>query len=72
MSKHAFVKKLIRDGEIGEIHFFRSDFGFPPRDKNDIRYNKNLGGGALLDAGSYVVKAAQLFLGPDLILGSAF
>ena len=70
--QHAFVKKLIRDGEIGEIHFFRSDFGFPPRDKNDIRYNKNLGGGALLDAGSYVVKAAQLFLGPDLILGSAF
>jgi predicted dehydrogenase len=70
--QHAFVHKLIKDGEIGEIHFFKSSFGFPPRSKDDIRYNKKLGGGALLDAGGYVVKAAQLFLGPSLELGSAF
>ncbi len=71
-NQHAFVEKLIKDGEIGEIHFFRSSFGFPPRNKDDIRYNKKLGGGALLDAGGYVVKAAQLFLGPVLKLGCAF
>ncbi len=70
--QHTFVKKLIRDGEIGDVHFFKSSFGFPPRSKDDIRYNKKLGGGALLDAGGYVVKAAQLFLGPDLTLGGAF
>ncbi len=71
-SQHAFVQQLIKDGEIGEMHFFKSSFGFPPRSKNDIRYNKKLGGGALLDAGGYVVKAAQLFLGPALTLGGAF
>ncbi|MEW6602128.1 MAG: gfo/Idh/MocA family oxidoreductase, partial [Nitrospirota bacterium] len=39
---------------------------------DDIRYSKDLGGGALLDAGGYVVKAVQMFLGPDLKLGGAF
>ena len=70
--QHAFVEKLIRDDEIGDVHFFKSSFGFPPRKKDDIRYHKKLGGGALLDAGGYVVKAAQMFLGPDLTLGGAF
>jgi len=70
--QHAFVEKLIRDGAIGDIHFFKSSFGFPARSKDDIRYNKVLGGGALLDAGAYVIKAVQLFLGSSLILGSAF
>lgn len=69
--QHAFVDKLIKDGEIGEVHFLRSSFGFPPRSKDDIRYDKKLGGGALLDAGGYVVKAAQLFLGNDLTLRGA-
>ena len=53
-NQHAFVQKIIEDGEIGDIHFFKSSFGFPPRRKDDIRYNKELGGGALLDAGGYV------------------
>ena len=70
--QHAFAKQLIKEDEIGEINFFKSSFGFPPRSKNDIRYNKDLGGGALLDAGGYVVKAAQMFLGSRLKLGGAF
>ncbi len=71
-NQHSFVQNLIKDGEIGEIHFFRSSFGFPPRATDDIRYSKKLGGGALLDAGGYVVKAAQQFLGPHLELRGAF
>ncbi len=70
--QHNFVKELIAEGAIGDIRFFESSFGFPPRDNGDIRYNKQLGGGVLLDAGGYVVKAAQMFLGPELTLGSAF
>ncbi len=59
-----FVKcKLV---EIGETKLFRSSFGFPKfSDKANFRYNKNLGGGALLDAGAYTIKASQLFLGLD-------
>jgi len=70
--QHAFVDKLIRNGDIGEIHFLKSSFGFPPRKQDDIRYNKKLGGGALLDAGGYVLKAAQLFLGSDLTIRGAY
>jgi len=71
-SQHAHIKDLIDAGEIGEIRSFRSSFGFPPfKDDENIRYNKELGGGALLDAGGYTVKAAQLILGLDLeVLGS--
>jgi hypothetical protein len=63
-SQHAFVKKMLMDGEIGEVRSFRSSFGFPPfEDSLNIRYNKELGGGALLDAGAYTLKATQFMLG---------
>jgi len=71
-SQHRWVKDLIKQGELGEIKLFRSTFGFPPLSEYNFRYNRNIGGGALLDAGAYVVKACTLFLGNNLILlGSA-
>jgi len=60
-SQHQFVKKLIGSGEIGQPVHFQAWFGFPPLNENDFRYNKELGGGALLDAGSYTVHAARHF-----------
>ena len=64
--QHNFVKELIEQGEIGELRCFRSSFGFPPLDEGNFRYNKALGGGALLDAAAYTVRASQLFLGNDI------
>jgi len=64
--QHHLVKKIINDGKIGEIRCFRSSFGFPPLPSDNFRYSKELGGGALLDAAAYTVKASQLFLGMDL------
>lgn len=61
--QHTIVKKLINDFEIGEIRSFRSSFGFPPLQKQNFRYNKSLGGGALLDAGGYPLRAANFILG---------
>jgi NDP-hexose-3-ketoreductase len=70
-SQQTWVKDLIASGELGDIHLLRCTFGFPPLPRNNFRYDRHLGGGALLDAGAYVVKASQLFLGPDLnILGA--
>ena len=37
--------------ELGELRLIRIDFGFPFRGAGDFRYNKELGGGALLDCG---------------------
>jgi predicted dehydrogenase len=64
-----FIKTLVKDGKIGELRCIRSSFGFPPfPDKNNIRYKKELGGGALLDCGAYPIKIAQEFLGKELFV----
>lgn len=66
------IKELIFSGAIGEIRNIKSSFGFPPfSDKENIRYKKELGGGALLDAGAYPLKLAQELLGNNLFVDSA-
>ena len=58
------VNNIVKSGEIGDIRLYRISFGFPMRAQNDFRYNKALGGGALLDCGGYTLKYASLLLGP--------
>lgn len=69
--QHQWVLDFLSQGHLGEVHLFRCTFGFPPLAKGNFRYDLGLGGGALLDAGGYVLKAAQAFLGPDLSLVGA-
>ena len=57
------IHDLIAQGEIGKVRQYRISFGFPRRAANDFRYNKSLGGGALLDAGGYCMKYASWLLG---------
>lgn len=60
----AELNEIIAKGdEIGMPRLYRIAFGFPRRSLNDFRYNKKLGGGALLDAGGYTMKYASLLLG---------
>ena len=71
-SQLAKIKELISSGKIGELRCFRSSFGFSGLpSENDIRYQKSLGGGALLDAGAYPLKIAQMFLGLDIEVTAA-
>ena len=59
------IQSIIERGEqIGEPRLYRITFGFPRRAQNDFRYNKALGGGALLDAGGYTLRYASELLGP--------
>lgn len=62
-SQIEWIKNKISEGVIGDIRLIRIDFGFPFRGANDFRYNKALGGGALLDCGGYTLKLAGMFLG---------
>lgn len=62
------VNEIVRSGEIGDVRLYRISFGFPMRAQNDFRYNKALGGGALLDCGGYTMKYASMLLGPTAIL----
>ena len=62
--QHRYVKQLLDEGVIGAVRCFRSSFGFPPfKDAGNIRYQRALGGGALLDVGAYTVKATTFMLG---------
>lgn len=57
------INDVVKSGEIGNVRLYRISFGFPLRQLNDFRYNKDLGGGALLDAGGYCMKYARYLLG---------
>lgn len=59
------ISDVVKSGEIGEVRLIRIDFGFPDRGKNDFRYIKSLGGGALLDCGGYTFKYANYLLGGE-------
>lgn len=67
-----FIQDQLDQGYLGELKLLRSSFGFPPlEDKDNIRYLKAVGGGALLDAGAYTIKVSQIFLGSDIYIDSA-
>lgn len=57
------IDEIVKSGEIGEVRLYRISFGFPMRAVDDFRYNKALGGGALIDAGGYTIKYAARLLG---------
>jgi dTDP-3,4-didehydro-2,6-dideoxy-alpha-D-glucose 3-reductase len=70
-SQHDKVKQLLAQNEIGELRFFSASFGFPPLSKDNFRYNPNLGGGALFDAGAYPVRATYFLLGDQMQISGA-
>jgi predicted dehydrogenase len=70
------MRELVEDGAIGEVRSVQADLGvardFDPQDR---LFSLELGGGALLDLGVYVVSFAQMVLGaPDTVdvVGSCF
>lgn len=71
-SQLQFIREQLESKILGDIRIVRSTFCFPPfADSNNIRYKKDLGGGALLDAGAYPIKLSQIILGNDLEVTSA-
>lgn len=60
------IKEIVDRGDIGKVRLYRLAFGFPKRASNDFRYNKELGGGALLDCGGYTVNLAAMLLGETI------
>ena len=67
------VKKLVQNGEIGSLTQITGDFLIQREyDPEHRLYNLDLGGGALLDIGVYLLSVAQFFAGkPDEIDGVA-
>ncbi|AJE81083.1 oxidoreductase domain-containing protein [Streptomyces albus] len=70
-TQHEFAAKLAASGRLGRLASFQASFSIPPLPKDDIRYDPDLGGGALLDVGVYPLRAASLLLGPELRVAGA-
>jgi predicted dehydrogenase len=56
------IKNLVRT-EIGSIKLITANFGIPNLDSKDIRYSKELGGGAILDMLIYPLTFALDYMG---------
>lgn len=67
-SQFNWIRAKLQDGIIGELKLLRATFSFPAFDAGNIRNKSELGGGALFDAGAYVLKISSLILGDDLDL----
>ncbi|MGY8827792.1 MAG: Gfo/Idh/MocA family protein [Candidatus Latescibacterota bacterium] len=68
-----YARRLIQEGEIGQITSARAELTFALKDwENDVRANKELAGGALMDAGCYCVSAIRFALNEEPVRAQAF
>jgi predicted dehydrogenase len=60
------VEAVIASGAIGDVRMVRADFSFwADRDEDSRLFNREMGGGSLLDVGIYPIALATLLLGED-------
>ncbi|KAK7024992.1 hypothetical protein R3P38DRAFT_2952158 [Favolaschia claudopus] len=61
------VRAIIESGELGAVKSTETHLALPERfyRANDIRYNYDLGGGALMDMGCYTISAMRFFAGAE-------
>ena len=68
----ARLLEIIASGEIGTLRHIRTTFGFAAKaDPASRLYDRNLGGGGILDVGGYPVSLARLVAGAALGLKTA-
>ncbi|MFA5299439.1 MAG: Gfo/Idh/MocA family oxidoreductase [Lutibacter sp.] len=66
------IKEIVENGEIGEIKYLSADFSFHANPSIQRIYDKELGGGSILDIGIYPIFLAYLILGmPIKIIAKA-
>lgn len=67
------LRELVSSGTIGKIKLITCSFGVPIADPANIRQKPDLGGGAVLDAGSYSASFVRVLAGerPDCVTAVA-
>ena len=61
------AREMVRSGVIGSPKTIVSAFTFKLNNTNDIRYQSEMGGGALMDVGCYCVNITRLMAGREPI-----
>jgi predicted dehydrogenase len=66
-----YAKALVEDGKIGELKTVESFFSYYNIDPNNIRNQRNAGGGGLMDIGCYSVLLSRFLFGrePERVFG---
>ncbi|WML43011.1 Gfo/Idh/MocA family oxidoreductase [Neobacillus sp. PS3-40] len=64
--QHQRVRDIIASGEIGEVKFMRATFSFYLEQTENIRMDKNKGGGSIYDIGCYCLHAIRNMLGSEI------
>ncbi|MEV8403783.1 Gfo/Idh/MocA family protein [Streptomyces niveus] len=59
------MQEIVESGELGKLQAVEASFCFPLPKFSDIRYNFDLAGGALMDAGCYAVHMIRLLGGAE-------
>jgi len=59
------VKELVDDGVVGRLKYIDSHFCINLRNRDDIRYKKDLGGGATYDVGCYNLNVIRYITGKE-------
>jgi predicted dehydrogenase len=65
--------EIIRSGELGALRRVEATFAFPLFKRTDIRWQHDLAGGALMDAGCYAIHMTRTMAGsePDVVAATA-
>lgn len=63
--------ELVRSGRIGQVRAVQTAFSYSNFDPNNIRNQKDLGGGATYDIGGYAINTARLVFGAEPLRAAA-
>lgn len=66
-----YALKLVKDGTIGELRSIHSFFAYYNNDPANIRNQKDLGGGGMMDIGCYCISLSRFIFGrePERVSG---
>jgi predicted dehydrogenase len=67
----ALIRRLIDSGVVGALREIEAAHSFPLSDPANVRWDAELGGGALFDVGCYPVRLARLLFGAEPVDGAA-
>jgi len=59
------AREMAKSGAIGTVKTIESAFTFNLKDKSDIRYLPEMGGGAVMDVGCYCINISRLMAGRE-------
>jgi predicted dehydrogenase len=65
------AREIVRDGRIGQLRTIHTDFSYFNDDPGNIRNQRDIGGGALMDIGCYPITMARFIFDdePQRVLG---